>query len=415
MPSNFHFKHLPHQKEFYRDDTTKILLLSGGFGSGKTRALVHKVLKLSYQNRNLSGGLLAPSLPEFKKDVLPTFEEVLDENRIRYHYHKSDKYFTFPWSPKAKLYVFTAERQIRGPNLAYFGINESGLIDAVRFKEAIGRVRLKDAPNPQIVMCQTPEGIGHWTYEHFIESPRKNSRVIYANTRDNIHLDPTYIQMLEENYDDKMLEAYLEGKFVNMNGHQFYYAFTRNKNCDKNIKQIPNAPIYIGMDFNVQPMAASLWNVVGKSHHQFGEIYLADDADTQKMCDALIERGCYPENTIIFPDPTGDARTTKRYSDIQILRNNGYFDIRFKSKAPGFRQRQLCINNLMSKGLVKVNPDTCPMSVKDWEAVEQNVVDFSKVKTNPKLTHFSDGSDYLLDYLNPLSGTKPSVTTERIR
>jgi hypothetical protein len=405
---------LPHQNDFDDDDESKILLLSSGFGGGKTYALIMKMLRLSYLNKDIPGGLLCPSMPEYKKDVLPLMEEILDDNRVKYFYHKTDKYFVFPWT-KGKLYIFTAERKIRGPNLGYFGINEVGLIHYDRFKEALGRVRIKEAKHPQIVCVGTPEGKGVWTYEHFIENPRKGTRVIYGDTRKNPHLSDTYIQMLEDNYDPIMLKAYLEGQFVNMNGHQFYYAFSREKNCDKKITQIKNAPVYVGMDFNVEPMAASLWNVIGKHHQQFGEIFLANNADTQQMCDALKARGCYPENTIIFPDPSGDSRSTKTYSDIQILRNNGFFDIRFKSRAPGFRQRQLCINNLMAKGLVKVNPDTCPMSVKDWEAVEQNVVDFSKVKTNPKLTHFSDGSDYLLDYLNPLSGTKPSVVTERIR
>lgn len=408
------YKKLPHQAIFHDDDESKILNLSGGFGSGKSYSLVMKILKLSRLNQNIPGGLLCPDYAEYRRDILPIFENIQDENRINFRYNQNEKWWIFPWT-RSKLYIFTADKKIRGPNLGYGGINEVGLIEYVRFKEFLGRIRVKGATCPQIACVGTPEGVGAWTYEHFIETPRPNTRVIYADTRDNIHLDEGYIQLLKDNYDEKMLEAYLMGKYVNMNGRQFYYAFDRKLNTDTTIQQIEDQKIHVAIDFNVDNMSASLWNIHEGRNLAFGEIYIPENADTQRLCEALMARGVYPENSVLYPDPAGNARSTKGYSDVQILRNNGYFDIRFKSKTPHFRQRQLCVANLMSKGKVVANPTTCPRLIKDWEAVEQNIVDFSKVKTNPKLTHFSDGADYFLDYNNPLSGKKPSVTTERIR
>jgi len=84
-----------------------------------------------------------------------------------------------------------------------------------------------------------------------------------------------------------------------------------------------------------------------------------------------------------------------------------------KAKAPGFRARQLCVNNLLDKARVKINPDKCKRLLKDWEAVEQNVADFSKIKDNPQLTHASDGTDYMFDLIFPLSGTKPISSNRR--
>ena len=48
-------------------------------------------------------------------------------------------------------------------------------------------------------------------------------------------------------------------------------------------------------------------------------------------------------------------------------------------------------------------------------AVEQDAVDFSKIKKNPKLTHASDGVDYMTDILIPFKGRKKSSSTQRIR
>ena len=95
---------------------------SCGLGAGKTFVLCMKMLKLSYMNKGFAGGVLAPSFPELKKDIIPTFEDILETNKIKYRYHKTEKWFKFPWS-KAPLYCFSAERAIDGPNLADLGIN----------------------------------------------------------------------------------------------------------------------------------------------------------------------------------------------------------------------------------------------------------------------------------------------------
>jgi hypothetical protein len=89
--------------------------------------------------------------------------------------------------------------------------------------------------------------------------------------------------------------------------------------------------------------------------------------------------------------------------------------VRTPGVAPAFRRRQLSHNNLLEKRLIRVNPLTCPGLKRDYEAVEQDVATYQKLKDNPKLTHFSDGADYMMDLLFPLSGTKPNARNQRIR
>lgn len=426
------YKRNAHQQEFDDDVTTKYLHLSSGFGGGKSYALVMKLLKLSQLNKGLAGGCVVPSLPEYKKDLLPLFEEILDTNRIRYRYHKSDFWFQFPWS-KGKLYVQTAEKKIRGPNWAYAGINEIGLITHERFKETLGRVRIKKAPFPQIASAGTPEGTSHWLYETFVETPLKRSKVIYGDTRANSrNLHEDYIQSLEDSYDPIMLDAYLRGLWVNMKGSRFYYAYDPAKIDNKNLEQIEGAPVYVSLDYNVSPMVATLWNVVYlttksgvplldhagqrmRKAKAFDQIVIDDGAETAHMAKAFISYGLDPENTYIYPDPAGKARSTKGPPDNEILRKYGFTKIRVKTVAPQFRKRQLCANNLLAKRLVEINPIKCKALKKDFEAVEQDKATFEKIKDNPKLTHASDGFDYFADIEFPLSGVKPESRNVRIR
>lgn len=429
-----HYRKNKHQAEFHADIHTKLLNLSSGFGGGKSHATIMKAFQLSYLNKGIPGGCVVPSIADYKKDLLPLMEEILDDQRIKYDYHKTDKVWRFPWS-SGKMYVVSAEKKLRGPNWGWAVVNEVGLITWERYQEILGRVRIKQAPHPQIASSGTPEGQAHWTFEKFVEDPMEGSRIIYGDTRDNLeNLADDYVQTLEGSYDKYMLDAYLRGLFVDMGSNRFYYAYDPARNDDETITRKPNLAVHVSMDFNVDPMTCTLWHIIpvknsrgihaidqhGNVLHYcfaFDQIELGGPAgaNTEQMCDALLARDCGGENTIIYPDPAGRARSTKGQPDTVILKNRGFKEIRMRNTAPQFRRRQLGHNNLLDKGLIKLNPKTCKGLKKDYQSVQQNIVDYSKIKDNPKLTHFSDGADYMLDWLFPLQGVKPVSKNIRIR
>jgi len=430
-----HYKKNKHQAEFHSDITTKLLNLSSGFGGGKSHATVMKAFQLSYLNKGIPGGCVVPSIADYKKDFLPLMEEILDQQRIKYDHHKTDKVWTFPWS-KGKMYVVSAEKRIRGPNWGWAVINEVGMINWERYQETMGRVRIKAASYPQIASSGTPEGEAHWTCEKFVEEPMKNSRIIYGNTKDNLeNLADDYVGTLEDTYDKYMLDSYVRGLFVNMGTNRFYYAYHSQLNDDDSIERKEGLTIHVSMDFNVDPMCATLWHIVpvqnsrgihaidrnGSILHYcfaFDEIEIPgyeDGAKTENMCNALKELGCNGNNTIIYPDPAGKARKTDGRSDIIVLKDAGFKEVRYRSAAPRFRRRQLGHNNLLDKGYIKLNPKKCKGLKKDYQKNTQNKIDFSKIKDDPKRTHHSDGADYMLDWLFPLQGQKPKSRNVKIR
>ena len=409
------FKPVGAQREFFHDDLTQILHLSAGFGFGKTTILLYKLLKLSRLNFPFHGGLVVPTFTDFKRDVMPAFETIFNKHRIRARFHGSDHYYQFPWSP-GRLYVATAERKLRGPNWAYAGINELTLIPFIRFQEVIGRVRVKGSRAPQIVSSGTPEGIASEYYTAFVESPVSGSKILYGDTRENAeNLDPGYVERVLASYPQALADAYIRGLWVNLAGNRFYFSYDPKANDARTLPD-PTLPYLIAMDFNVDPFCASVWQLWGDRFVGFDEIVLEGGAGykTENMITALRQRGYDHRNSVICPDPAGKNRNTSGRTDVEILQAAGY-EVKVKASAPRFRERQINMNKLFEQKRIIVNPETQPKTKKDFMAVEIDPITLEKIKKNPKLTHLSDGVDYMVDIYAPFNDHRTQNTVSRIR
>jgi hypothetical protein len=260
-----HYEPLPTQAEVFDDDITENIMHAAGLGSGKTYNLCQKLLKLSRLNKNMDGGILAPDFPSFKKDIKPTFEAIFNANKLKkgrhWDYHQTDKYYSFSWT-KGLLYVFSAEKEIAGPNLAYCGINEFSLCPWQRINEMIRRVRVK-SDYKQRIFAGTPEDKYGWLQEYvdlmnkLSETEADKFKIVHGNTTENFHLDDDYAKTLEYLLDEQALKIFKEGKIVKISSNLFYYSFNKDKNVSDKIVRIPSQTIYANMDFNVGRMTTT--------------------------------------------------------------------------------------------------------------------------------------------------------------
>ncbi len=119
------------------------------------------------------------------------------------------------------------------------------------------------------------------------------------------------------------------------------YAFSRAEN----IRPCPcsaDEELHVGMDFNVNPMTATVWQHRQDTDHQVGEIMLPG-SNTDEMCDELQRRygrGGRVSHVTVYPDPAGVQRRTSAMgrTDIGILRTRG-FGVRAMSGHPQVRDR----------------------------------------------------------------------------
>lgn len=384
------------QSVFHNDTTSPILMFSAGLGTGKTYALCMKMIQLSWLNRPYGGGLLCPSFPDYKKDILPTFMDIFASNGIMPKINVTDKTFLFPWS-KHPLYIFTAEKPIAGPNLAYCGVNEFSLIPEIRINEMMRRVRVKRAKAPQRCLVGTPEDTYGWV-EDFVETQEKSGRlrVIHGKTTDNPHLDPDYVEHLRATLDPMAFKLFAEGEMVRLGTDYFYYAYGKH-NESHGVRRQSGQLVHVGVDFNVGNMHAICCHRVGDVLHVFDEIVIKGAEDgTHEMARAIMNRFSRSE-VLVTCDASGRARSTLGTTDFAILESYG-LQVRAKKANPRIRKRQLLVNGLLSNSRILIHPDNCKILIKDLKKVEQHQSTFEKVKTNPDLTHASDCLDYLCDY-----------------
>lgn len=403
----------------------RFLGMFGGYGSGKTHGLGYKMFQLMDANRGLPGGLVCPTTKMFKRDVYPMIRQICAESGVEFEYRKSDGELYFP-TTESTVYIFHGEddgESIRGPNLAWMLLNEMTLLSHATYMAAVGRVRLKAAPFPQVAGSGTPEDF-NWAYDQFIDKPMVGSEVVYADTRGNFHTDPSYVQMLLNSYDDIAAQQYVEGKFVPKTGHRALYKFDRHKHLYDG--DLPTGREMLGedwvhVDFNVYPMAATIYKFTPQ--HPKIKLWAYDEvnihgADTETLCDVLSEKlGPNWAQAKIYPDYMGgrqkhsSARAGR--TDLSIMRDFGFKKQNYKTQY-SVRDQMNAANAITARGDVLWHK-RCAETIRDLERVKTIQGSHELDKKDPMRSHWLDGFKNMIHVEFPVVKSYTETTSHRIR
>src|ERR1044071_1437876 len=83
------YRPLPSQKRFH-DSDARMKGFSGPIGSGKSQALCHEAIRLTYLNPGRSGLIGAPTYPMLRDATQQTLFETLNSNGIPFDYVKAE-------------------------------------------------------------------------------------------------------------------------------------------------------------------------------------------------------------------------------------------------------------------------------------------------------------------------------------
>jgi hypothetical protein len=114
---------------------------------------------------------------------------------------------------------------------------------------------------------------------------------------------------------------------------------------------------------------------------------------------------------MIYPDPAGKNRGTRSHlSDIQIIENAGFKDVRYKKKITSVKDCLNSMNNLFDKDELLINPDECKDLLIDLERCKIKEDIFEIDKSDTKRTHWLDGLKDMCDYEYPIISPNAQVT-----
>jgi len=331
-------------------------------------------------------------------------------------YNKSDFYLTLPNG--SEIWVGGLDdkervEKILGNEYSTVYFNETSQIDYNSVQMAITRLAQKNALIKKTYFDQNPPTKTHWSYWLFekkldpiegepLKRPEKYDS-LRMNPTDNLeNIDEDYIELLES-MPEKERQRFLEGLYTDESDGKAYYAFNR----EQHVRETTSRPgsLFIGMDFNVNPMTSCICQFYDNTFYIHDEKYLPN-SDTFKMCDSLKRSGYSGD---VIPDSTGKNRKTSGQSDFEILRLNGFNVLRTHN--PFVTDRVNNVNRLFTENRIIINPK-CKKLINDLEKVswKDNKLD---QKTDSMLTHLSDCLGYVCYKLEPLSAKrKPQRTVQ---
>ncbi len=181
---------LPTQEKFYRS-RARYPLYSGGYGTGKTLALCHKVMQhLSYpDNYGLLGRL---TYQELQDSTQQTFFEVCPQSMIRSFSRSEQRLYLKNGSQLIFRHLDNvAEAEIKSLNLGFFAIDQVEEIPYEVFKGLIGRLRRKvgtpeDNYVSQGMMICNPSLF--WAFKLYKQQHDPDYELFEASTLENVHL-----------------------------------------------------------------------------------------------------------------------------------------------------------------------------------------------------------------------------------
>lgn len=290
---------------------------------------------------------------------------------------------------------------LRGVGLDFIVLDEFADIDPEAWYETL-RPTLSDKQG-RALFIGTPKGIGNWAYEIYQNSieDRDNWGSYTFTTIDGGNVPPEEIEQAKRDLDERTFRQEYLATFETFTG-RIYYAFDRQANTRKYIDGTPEA-IYVGMDFNIDPMSAVVAHKAGDTLHIIDEVRLFS-SNTQEMVQELKQR--YPKSKIwVYPDPAGNQRKTSAggQTDVTILTNAG-----FVVKAPRVhtpvRDRINAVNSRLCDtiGIRRLFVDPkCKYTIEGLER-QTYKEGTSQPDKESGYDHMNDALGYMVDYLFPV-------------
>jgi hypothetical protein len=397
---------LPSQRRFH-ESTARFKGFSGPIGSGKSQALCHQAIRMSYENAGRMGVMAAPTFTMLRDATQRALLEILESNKLPFEFNKAENYLVMK-DTRSKIVFRSLEdfERLRGTNLAWFGVDELTYTVEEAWLRLEGRLRDPRASRLCGFAVWTPKGFD-WVYERFIANPVAGYEAIIAKPFENRHLlekVPDFYERLKSSYDERFYQQEVLGEYLNLSAGRVYFSFEREENV-KEFGVDVSRPLLWALDFNVNPMCSVIAQKIGETVVVLDEIVLGR-ASTSDACEEFRRRfGHHAAGVEVYGDASGAHMQTAGSTDYEIitefLRRNGYqYTFRVPRSNPPVRDRISTMNTMLQAASGERRlyvSKRCKELIKDFEQVgyQPNTTMIDKA-SDPRRTHLSDALGYLV-------------------
>jgi len=394
-----------------------------GFRGGKTFVGCLELGNHLYKYPRVSAGYFAPSYPQIRDIFYPTIEKTaalqgynvkINQSNKEVHFYRGQVYY-------GTVICRSLERPetIIGFQIGKALVDELDTMKTEKAKVAWVKIVARMSYNiPDLLngisVTTTPEGY-KFVYQQFKKQIEEDAKavntksmgdfyeLIHGSTYDNEkNLPGDYIPSLLATYPPQLVEAYLNGQFVNLVDKPVWHEYDSHKNGTTETVD-GNEPLHVGIDFNVGRGCAVIH--VMRDGFLVAVDEIVDSYDTGDTIRVLNER--YPRSHITcYPDASGNNRKSVNatISDIALLEQEGY-SVSNNPSNPAIKDRVTATNamflNAVGERRYKVNADKCPCYS---EALSQQVYDKNGLpeKGEGKGDDMTDAGTYPIAYLYPI-------------
>ena len=214
---------------------------------------------------------------------------------------------------------------LRGRSLSGVVLDEAAFMDREVWSEVI-RPALADKQG-WALFISTPDGTASWFYDLWCYVPEDESgdwKRWSFTTIEGGNVPKEEVEAARGQLDNRTFRQEFEASFENLTG--LVAISFDDENISSEAADLHMLPLYMGVDFNVDPLCGICAVKSDNNLYVFDEIILRGGATTWDFAEEVVNRYGVDRRIITCPDPTGGARKTSGVglTDHTILRRSGF-------------------------------------------------------------------------------------------
>jgi len=393
------------------NDSSRFKVLVTGRRFGKTHLSIRELCRSAATKPGSINWYISPS---YRMSKQITWLQLIDKlTQLRWIDTKNEAELTIRLKNKSIIALKGADNfdSLRGVGLDFVIIDEFQDVPEQAWKEVI-RPTLSDRQGGAL-FCGTPRGVGSWSHDLYtFAQHQKDWKSFQFTTIDGGNVPEEEVEAAKRDLDPKTFAQEYLATFNTYSGTVFYN-FHYN-DCVKELPQPDTGVIYVGMDFNFDPMTAIIAQVRGNEVYIYDEIMMRGSS-TEDMVNEINHRYAYSK-VVVFPDPASKQRKTSAggKTDLSILINAGY-DVKVRTYHTPVRDRVNAVNtklkNAANERTLFIHPK-CKNTIDSLQRLTYKE-GTNQVDKDSGLDHMGDAVGYLIDYLFPIKVIHETVEPAR--